>query len=256
MTDTTQPAAPASNPSPAPNPLTAAIAVLTKPAAFYSSIKGMTGLGPALVFVVITGVLSGVLRAIHFFVFGAAMGAAAGAPAAGLLGGTVGAIVMVFLIPIAFVIFAFIGGAIVHVIAMIAGGKGTFEKSVHIACYSSAIAPLSALAAFIPVLGRILGLALAVYALYVIATGILALHPEAKKQTTYVVTGVLGLIVVGCAGIGMLMGAGARMAGSELQAKYGKGSAFEQQMKKMSEDMKKAAEEAQKKQDQQQDTNK
>ncbi len=205
------------------------IAVLTRPATFFESVKGQTGYKDPLVFAVVMGLVGGVIHA----VLSLARLLPVAAAGAGLA--------MIILMPIFSVLGCFIGGAIVHVVAMIAGGKGSFEHSVRIAGYSSAVLPVSAVLSFAPILQHLPSF----YGLYVAALGIIALH-LADRRRTFVVTGVLAVILAIFVVMGLMAASAARRAGDELRAKYGEGSEFQKEMQKMTDDLKKAAEDARK----------
>jgi len=204
------------------------LAVLTRPAAFFESVKGQVGFRDPLVFAVAMGLAGGVIHAVlalaHLLPAGVGVGLA-----------------MIVLMPIFAVIGCFVGGAIVHVVAMIAGGKGSFEQSVRIAGYCSAVLPVGALLSFIPGVQYLPSF----YGLYIAALGIIALH-LADRRRTFIVTGVLAAILAIFAVMGMMAASAARRAGDDLRARYGEGSEFQKEMQKMSEDLKKAGEEARK----------
>jgi hypothetical protein len=209
------------------------VGVLTKPVPFWESVKTQTGLGPPLVFAAVMGVVYGVIVAIYAVV-GLGM-------TAGMTGGALGAAAglgMIVLGPVFAIIGgSFIGGAIVHVISLIAGGKGSFEHSVRIASYSLAVIPIGALLAIIPLVRYLPSF----YGLYLVALGVIALHQSDRKRT-FVVAGVLAGIMVLFIVIGMLIGMAARTAGNELRTRYGEGSEFQKEMQKSAEEMRKAAE--------------
>jgi len=177
------PAAPAAPPFDIKAIVDAFVAVLTKPAEFFASpaIQNQQGFPQPLIFAVVMGVLAGVvgllLAVLHL---GAVFGIGAG-----LLG--------LVLSPIFAVLGAFIGGAIVHVIGLIGGGKGTYEQSVRIACYAMAVFPIAVLLRIISFLP--LDILANLYGLYIIALGVIALH-QAKRQTVFIVVGVLAALAV------------------------------------------------------------
>jgi len=225
---------PPSSPAPAPaapafDPkgiIDAFIAVITKPADFFSSaaIKEQKGFGPPLIFAVVMGLVAGVIGAlVAIFHLGVAAGAVGGAIGVGM------GIAGIILSPIVAVIVAFVGGAIVHVIALIASGKGTYEQSVRIACYATAVYPIAAVLGIIPGLSILANL----YGMYIVALGIIALH-AANRQTTFIVLGVLAAIWLLVAVIGYFT---ARMAA-------GAAAGMAQQMKEAAEAARKAAEAA------------
>lgn len=240
----TQPVAPGAAPSPAPQPgiLDAFKAVLTKPAEFYASVRDVGGFGGPLVFAIVMGLVSGVISACYAFFGLGAIGGGTGAAIGAFAGFS--AIIMS---PIFAVLGCFIGGAIVHVISLIAGGKGTYEQSVRVAGYAAAVMPISALVTFVPLLRLLPGL----YGLYLVALGLIAIHAADRKKT-FVSVGVLGLILILFTVMGMLAGRAVQQMGSEMEAKYGQGSDFQKNLEKATQEMKRAAEEAQRQQQQQQ----
>jgi hypothetical protein len=238
-----QPAAPPPAP-PAPGPqgsgsvdfaaiIPSFVGVLTRPASFWDSVKGQTGLAQPLVFSAVMGLVYGVVLAIMAVVGLGVVGGAVG----GAIGAAAG-VSMIILGPIFAVIGgSFIGGAICHVVALIAGGKGNFEQSVRVASYATAVAPIAAVLAFIPVVRYLPSF----YGLYLVALGIIALHLADRKKT-FVVTGVLAGIYVLFIVVGLLIGAAARTVGSQINTQYGEGSEFQRELRKSAEEMRKAAE--------------
>jgi hypothetical protein len=238
----TQPVAPGAPPSPAPQPgiFEAFKAVLTRPADFYASVRDVGGFGGPLVFAIVMGLASGLISACYAL-FG--LGGVAGATGAAI--GAFAGFSAIILSPIFAVIGCFVGGAIVHVISLIAGGKGTYEQSVRVAGYAAAVMPISALVTFVPILRVLPGL----YGLYLVAMGLLAIH-AADRRKTFVSVGVLAAILVLFSLMAMLAGRAAREMGTEMEAKYGQGSEFQKNLEKATEEMKRAAEEAQRRQQQ------
>lgn len=239
----TQHVAPPSPPAArAPGVVQALVSVLTKPASFYASVRDAGGYGAPIVFALVMGIVAGVINAVYLVV---GLGAAGGA-----MGGAIGAAAgfgSLIMMPIFAVIGCFIGGAIVHVISLIAGGKGTFEQSVRVAGYAAAVMPIGALVGFVPLVRFLPTL----YGLYLVAQGLMAIH-AADRAKTYVATGVLAVLLVLFAIMGMVMGRAAQQFGSEMKTQFGEGSQFQRDMAKAREDIQRAAEEARRKQQEQQ----
>jgi hypothetical protein len=172
--------------------------------------------------------------------------------AGGMLGMAAGfgAIVMS---PIVAVIFgSFVGGAIVHVISLIAGGKGTYEQSVRVSSYACAIMPVGTLLGVIPGLGFLLSIVANLYGLYVVALGVITLHLADRKKT-FTVVGVLAAIVVVIGISGYFAARAAKNFAAELQKgtvdlqkNFGDGSQFQRDLAKAAEEARKAAEQMQK----------
>lgn len=183
------PAPPSAPPSPAaqaPGILQAFVGVLTKPADFYASVREVGGFGAPVVFALVAGLAGGVISAVYAFIGLGATGRAAG----GAVGTFAGASAVI-MTPIFAVIGCFVGGAVVHVVSTIAGGKGTYEQSVRVAGYAGAVMPLSALLSFVPLLRFLPTL----YGLYLAAVGLVAIH-AADRRRTYAVMGVLAALFV------------------------------------------------------------
>ncbi len=220
---------PSAPPPGSPPPISAAAlvqafqAVLTRPAAFFESVKGQTGFREPLVFAVATGLAGGVIHAVFAM--------AHLLPRVGVGAG----LAMIVLLPVFSVVGCFIGGAVVHVVASIAGGKGSFEHSVRIAGYASAVLPVSAVLSFAPLLQYLPTF----YGLYVAALGIVALH-LADRRRTFIATGVLAALLAVYVGV---VGIAGRRAAEDLRARYGEGSEFQKEMQKATEELGKASEE-------------
>jgi hypothetical protein len=167
--------------------------VLTKPAAFYASVRDAGGLGGPVVFALVLGIASGVISAAY-----AILGLGAG----GAMGGAgIRAVTALILTPVVAVIGCFVGGAIVHVISLLAGGKGTYEQSVRVAGYAGATMPISALVSVVSVLQ----IPVFLYGLYLVVQGLVAIH-GADRTKAYIVTGVLACLVVILGVVSMLFG--------------------------------------------------
>jgi hypothetical protein len=240
-------ASPGSPPSPAPSGkapglVQAFVAVLTKPGEFYCSVRDVGGFGAPVIFALVMGVASGVVSAV-LMVLG--LGAAAGA-----MGGAIGAaagFASLVTSPIIAVIGCFVGGAIVHLISLIAGGKGSYEQSVRVAGYAAAVMPIGALLGFVPLLSVVPSL----YGLYLVAQGLIAIHAADGKKT-YVSVGVLAALLVLFSIVGMLAGRAAQEMSREMEGRFGQGSEFQREMQKAQQEMQKAMEEMKKQQEQQQ----
>lgn len=248
----TAPAMPVSAPAPAgnnPNPISAMIGVLTKPGDFYASIKGATGFGAPIIFAVIMGLLAGVLTAVKAFMFGASVGGALGG-GMGMLAG-IGAIIIY---PIACIIGVFIGGAIVHVIALICSGKGSYEASCRVAAYGLATMPLNAAIGFIPMVGGWISILVSLYGLFIFYNGLVKLH-DAKASVVMIICGIFALIVVASGVWGQIQLMRLKSLGNDFQQGMMKGlndpkaqEELNKAMKDFQKEMEKAAKEAEKKQ--------
>jgi hypothetical protein len=241
----TQPATPSAPPSPAaqaPGIVQAFVAVLTRPSSFYASVRDVGGFGSPVVFALVVGIVAGVINAVYLVL---GLGAAGGA-----MGGAIGAAAgfgTIIMTPIFAVIGCFVGGAIVHVISLIAGGKGSYEQSVRVAAYAAAIMPISSLLSFVPVLRFLPGL----YGLYLVAVGLITIHAADRKKT-YVVTGVLAVLLVIFGIMGLLATRAVQQMGADMKTQLGPGSQFQRDMEKARQDMQRASEETRRQQQEQQ----
>jgi hypothetical protein len=216
------------------------VRVLTRPSEFWASMREERGFGPPVLFAVAMGVIAGVVGVILAVTgLGRALGG---------VGATIGGVAAVIIIPIFYAIGCFIGGGIVYLIALVAGGRADYEQSVRIAGYASAVGPVAAVVSFVPLLGIVPGL----YGLYLVALGVVAIEGADRKKTS-IAAGVLAGILVLFQVLGFFSARAARRAAEDLEARYGAGSEFERNVKrsteelqKMSEQMQKAAEEARK----------
>ncbi len=176
--------------TPPPNPIDLQairndfVAVLTRPIEFWPTLRGRQGFGPPIVFAAAMGVLAGIIGALYSLI----RVGSGGYGGYGVTAALVALILSIILYPL---IGSFVGGAIVHVLALIAGGRSTYETSVRIASYAMAVMPIAALLSMVPLLGILPHL----YGLYLIALGIIALH-DTPRQRTLIVVGVLALIVI------------------------------------------------------------
>lgn len=219
------------------------VRVLTRPSEFWASVREQRGFGPPIIFAVVMGLVAGVVGAILAVTgLGMLLGGVGGA-----IGGVVG-VAGIITMPIAYAIGCFIGGGIVYLIALIAGGKADYEQSVRIASYASAVGPIAVVVSFVPLLGIVPSL----YGLYLVALGVIAIE-VADRRKTFITAGVLAGILVLFQVVGLFTAMAARSAADKLEAQYGEGSQFQrnvkrstEELRRMSEQMEKAAEEARK----------
>jgi hypothetical protein len=140
-----------------------AIAVLKNPTEFFQGIKGETGFQRCLTFSVVMSVVGGIISAAAILLWALIHGAVAAA--------IVGAVVALVQGVVAGLVVPFVGGIIVWIISMVFGSKAPWQASVPIAAYTSAISPIASLGHFIPVLGLVVGLAAAIYGIYICVMG-------------------------------------------------------------------------------------
>jgi hypothetical protein len=179
------------------------MAALTTPEELFAAVRGLPGFGSPLLFASWLGFLVGLLSTIAL---ATGMGVLVGAGRGGLLGfGPLAipvALVASFLVtPISWALKAFFGGFIVHVVALLSGGRGTPGQSVRIAAY--ALAPIAFLSvasyvlAWIPLLRLSVPfapLAMLGWWAWIVAQGVASLH--GGRRTVALVLAVVGAVAV------------------------------------------------------------
>jgi hypothetical protein len=220
------PAAPPAAP-PSPGVARAFAAVLSRPAAFYASLRGQTGVGAPVVFALVMGLVSGVVSAV---LAAAGLGAAPGA------GSVLGPLVAS---PVAAVVGCFVGGAGVHLLSAFADGKGSYEDSVRVAGYAAAVMPVGAALGAAPLLGTLASL----YGLYVVAQGLVTLH-LAERRRAFAACAALAVLVALLGLVGHLWGSEGRDGAADVDRRFGEGSEFRREMQRAEQELRRAADEA------------
>ncbi|MCB2195072.1 MAG: YIP1 family protein [Bacteroidetes bacterium] len=175
--------------------------VLLSPKEYFSNMDMSGGIGEAVVKALIYGAIAGVF-ALLWSLFNLTGGI-------GLFGGSVGILALIWSV-IAAVIGVFIGGLIILIIASICKGNNEFEPAIQVAAALMVIMPISAFFGFlggVRVLSAIIGLAINLYALYLLyiaVTQALKGEDKAAKVVSYVLGGLLILFFI--------IGLGARSA--------------------------------------------
>jgi len=94
-----------------------------------------------------------------------------------------------------------VGAVLVHVLAMLAGGKGALDASYRIAAYMMAFLPLVVVAGLLPYLN----IAVAGYALYALIVAAVSVH-ELEERRAWSVFGAVGAVVLVLALLGRFAG--------------------------------------------------
>jgi hypothetical protein len=152
-----------------------AMAVLTKPAEFFKTVKDEKGFNKGLVFSVAMALVYAILSSLYSIFHGFVVTAIIGIIIVTLIAGLVG---------------PFIGAFIIWDICMAFGSKATWERAFPISAYSMAVAPVAGLVsllAFVTIgLASLVGLLVWLYGLYICYVGARALMfeptPEAKPS--------------------------------------------------------------------------
>ena len=128
------------------------VMVITRPNEAFTVMKRDGGLGDALLFTIILGVV-GMLSTFAFAFVLPAIGLGAGGME-NLLGAGASAAVFLVFAPVAMVLGIFIGGAIIHVCLMLLGGANrSFETTIRVLCYAGGSANVFML---VPVCGSLI----------------------------------------------------------------------------------------------------
>lgn len=157
----------------------AAIRVLTAPAAFFREMPKSGGFVEPLIFMVAMGVLAGVLQALIALLHLHPVAAA---------GAGLGAIIVV---PIVVAIFGFVGAAILFAIWKTMGSPEPFETAYRCGAYLSALTPITVLLGIVPYLGAVAGLGLTTFYLVVASVEVHKL----PAQKSWMVFGIIGAVL-------------------------------------------------------------
>lgn len=174
--------------------------VLVNPA-YFSTMKTQGGLAEPLIKAVIYGAIAGLFTFIwSIFNIGPVTG--------GLLGGTIGAMAFIWAI-IGAILGLFIGGVIILVLSAICKGSTDYEANVRVTAAVMVVMPINAMLGFTSginfYLGAIIGLAVNIFALWLVYRGMvqsLKANPDTAKIVLYVFIAVFVLF--------MLLGLGTR----------------------------------------------
>jgi hypothetical protein len=175
--------------------------VLVNPKSYFSTMKTSGGMTEPLIKAVIYGAIAGAITFIWSIL---KMGAIGG----GIFGGAIGVMAFIWSI-IGAIIGLFIGAVILLVISSICKGSTDFEANVRVTAAVMVVMPISALFGFAGhlnlYLGVIIGLAINLFALWLLYNGLveaLKSNPETTKIVTYVLVAIFVIF--------MLIGFGAR----------------------------------------------
>lgn len=144
--------------------------VLTSPSGFFESEGRRDGFGFPLKFALINLIISGILSAASTFAFAAA---AAGLGATGILGSSLAAAAFSMTLgPILGVLGLLLMSGVVHIFVALLGGENGYRETLSVAEYATVIYPITGLLSFIPLIGSILNLLVALYGLFIEIKGL------------------------------------------------------------------------------------
>lgn len=152
-----------------------ALRVLSDPKAFYAALPREGGLARPATFAGIMLVVTAVIHAVLGLV--------------GLL--PFGFIAALFLTPIFGVIGLAIGAVILFLVSKVLGGEPTFESSLRIVCYASAIYPIQAVFNVVPYAS----LLASAYGMYVVIVGTIAVN-RVPEQMGWIVLGGIAVVLI------------------------------------------------------------
>ncbi len=147
-----------------------AMDVVWRPAEFFEALPEEGGLGKATVFAMVMGAIAGLVGFILRVL-----------PAFGAL----------FSTPLAAFACTIVGAFVIHVLAMLAGGKGRLEGSYLLAAHLMTFFPLIVAAAVLPYLD----VAVAGYGLYVLLVGVVPVH-RLEERRAWSVFGTAGAVAL------------------------------------------------------------
>ncbi|MCX6254692.1 MAG: Yip1 family protein [Bacteroidia bacterium] len=175
--------------------------VLVNPKSYFSTMKTTGGMTEPLIKAVIYGAIAGIISFLWSIL-------KIGAVTGGLFGGAIGIMVFIWSI-IGAIIGLFVGAVVLLIISSICKGNTDFEANLRVTAAVMVVMPISALLGFSGhfnlYLGLILGLAVNIFALWLLYNGLVEAL-KSKPETTKIVLYVLIAIFV----LFMLLGLGAR----------------------------------------------
>lgn len=196
-----------------------AIKVITQPAAFFRAMPKTGGFIEPLIFMVVIGVVSGLIQAVlsllHLNMAGAMAGIAA-----------------IVIMPVAILIFGFIGAGIAFLVWKFMGSQENYETAYRCCAYASAISPITTILGIIPYLGAIIGILIGTY--YIVMASIEVHRIPAQKA--WKVFGIIAAVFIVLSLSGQYTAR--RMAGNM--------GLYQQQMEEAGKEMQRSAEQSRK----------
>jgi hypothetical protein len=185
--------------------------ILVNPKSYFSTMKTSGGMTDPLIKAVIYGAIAGIFSFLWSIL-------KIGTFTGGLFGSAVGIMLFIWYI-IAAIIGLFIAAVILLVISSICKGNTDFEANVRVVAAVMVVMPISAflglLGGFNVYLGVIIGLAVNIFALWLLYNGLVE-SLKAKQDTARIVIYVLVALFV----LFMLLGLGAKRRASEFMREF------------------------------------
>lgn len=147
--------------------------VVARPGEFFAGLPEQGGTARATVFALVMGAIAGLL---------------------GFILRIFPPLSAIFTTPLAAFAYTVVGTFLIHVLAMLAGGKGTLEGSYRLAAYMMVFLPPIVVAGLLPYLNICIG----GYAVYALVMGVVPVHglEERRAWSVFGAAGALGLLVV------------------------------------------------------------
>lgn len=185
--------------------------VLVNPKLYFSTMKISGGMTEPLIKAAIYGAVSG---AISFIWSLLKIGTVTG----GMFGGAVGVMIFIWSI-VGAIIGLFIGALILLIISSICKGNTDFEANVRVTAAMMVVMPISAFLTFATGIniyfGLIIGLAVNIFALWLLYNGLIEAL-KSKPETTRIV----GYILIGIIVLFMLIGLGAKRKANQFMDQF------------------------------------
>ena len=142
--------------------------LIARPGEFFAELPREGGMGSATAFAVVMGAVAGIL---------------------GFVLRVLPPFSAIFTTPFLAFAATVVGAFLIHVLAMLAGGKGALDASYRLAAYLMVFLPLIVVASVLPYLH----IAVAGYGLYALIMGVIPLH-EIEEQRAWSIFGAVGAI--------------------------------------------------------------
>jgi len=131
------------------------VSVITNPVAFFKALPKTGGFVDPTIFLVAMGLVGGVVQIVLSF-FGM-----------GLAASFFMALTFLIIIPLASVLFGFVGAAILYVIWKVMGSREDFPTAFRCVAYASAISPITTFLNLVPYMGSLLAIGWMTYLLVI-----------------------------------------------------------------------------------------
>jgi hypothetical protein len=136
---------------------------------------------------------------------------------AGVLSGLPAFPIGIIAVPVVFLIVAAIIVGIVHLVAKLIGGQGTYGALFQVYGHGNGLIGWTGVLAIIPILGQLIGLAAGIWGVIVMIVSVREVHRMSTGKAVAAVLIPIVVLIVVCGGIIAVVGLGAFMAVMENQ---------------------------------------